>query len=221
MSKHVKIVVALGVVALVAMAASTVVLADDPLVPGAFGWFGRLPGAARIGDYFEQVREAVASKLGVTVDELVDAREGARQEVVEQAVADGEITQEQADRMLSDEHLERPARGPFGHRMGWGCADNEAHQAALAKVLGLTVEELETELAEGNTVRDLVDEQGIDMDEVRDALQEAQEAALQEAVEEGNLTQEQADRMLGRGARGAGHFGGVRHFHMMPRPKTP
>jgi len=221
MSKHVRIVVALGVVALVAMAASTVVLADDPPMPGSFGRFGRWPGAARITEYFEQVREAVASKLGVSVDELADARQGARQEVVEQAVADGEITQEQADRMLSDEHLGRPARGPFDRRMGWGCADMEANHAILADVLGLTVEELEAELGEGKTLRDLAEELGVDMDEVWDALQEAREAALQQAVEEGTLTQEQADRMLGRGARGAGHFGGARHFHMMPRPKTP
>ena len=221
MSKYVKIVVVLGVVAAVALAAGTVALADDPAPPGAFGWFGKLPGAARMGGYFEQAREAVASKLGVTVDELADARQGAHQEVVEQAVADGEITQEQADRLLSGEHLEWPVRGSFDRPKGWGCVDEDTRHPALAEALGLTVDELEAELAEGKTLRELVDEQGVDTEDIWEALQEARDAALQEAVEEGKLTQGQADRMLGRGARGPGHFGGGRFPGMMPRSKTP
>ena len=221
MSKYVKIVVVLGVAAAVALAAGIVALADDPALPGDFGWFGRWPGAARIGDYFEQVREAVASKLGVTMDELAAARQEARQEVIEQAVADGEITQEQADRLLIGEHLEWPGRGSFDRRMGWGCADEDTQHAALAEALGMTVEELEAELAEGKTLRDLVDELGVDMDDVWDALQEARDAALQGAVEEGSLTQEQADWMLGHGAREAGHFGRARHPGMRPHFPTP
>jgi len=210
MRKHVKIVVVMGVVALVALAASAAVLAQGPTVPGSSGWFGRRPDVGGIASYFEQVREAVASKLGVTTDELDQARTEARQEVIEQAVVDGEITQEQADRMLSDEHLGERGRGRFGPGMGAGFADEEAHYAALAKVLGMTVEELEAELADGKTLRNLAEEQGVDMDSIWDALKDAREAALEQAVEEGRLTQEQADRMLAQATRGFGRFGGGR-----------
>ena len=220
MNKYVKIAVALGVVAIVTLGASIVALADDPAPPGAFGWFGKLPGAARMGGYFEQAREAVASKLGVTVDELADARQAARQGGLEQALADGEITQEQAECLLSGEHLGGPGRGSFNGPMGWGCADEEAHHAALAAVLDMTVEELEAELAAGKTLLDLVEKLGVDMDDVWDAMHETRDATRQRAVEEGCLTPEHEDRMLGHGRRGAGRSGGERYPGMMPRLQT-
>ena len=220
MNKYVKIVVVLGLVATVTLAASMVALADDPAPPGAFGWFGRWPGAARIGEYLEQMREAVASKLGVSVDELADARQEARQEMVKQAVTDGEITQEQADRMLSGEHLDRPVRGSFDCRMGWGCADEEAHHATLANVLGMTVEELETELAAGKTLRDLVEELDVDMDDVWDAMHRTRDATRQRALEQGCLTPQHEHWMLGQGRRGAGRSGGGCFAGTTPRLET-
>ena len=100
---------------------------------------------------------------------------------------------------------------------------------AAAEALGLTPNELFAELHdEGKTLAEIAEEKGVDMAAVQDALNasraEAQRQAIQQAVEAGNLSQEQADWLLeglekgfhpgGRGMGfGGGHmFGGGRGF---------
>ena len=73
---------------------------------------------------------------------------------------------------------------------------------ALAEVLGMDVDELKDALRAGQTPQELAEAQGLDWEEVQAQLQEqALEAArerLAQAVEEGKLTQEQADAILER-----------------------
>ena len=49
----------------------------------------------------EQYREALAEELGISVDQLTSAQTAARDKVIDDAVAAGKITQEQADKMKS------------------------------------------------------------------------------------------------------------------------
>ena len=88
----------------------------------------------------------------------------------------------------------------FGHegKGGFGLIDKDgtARQTTLAEVLGITVEVLEEYLADGETIRTLVEELGLDMAEVQTALQAARAEMLQQAVADGSITQEQADQML-------------------------
>lgn len=100
---------------------------------------------------------------------------------------------------------------------------------AAAEALGLTPNELFAELDDGGkTLAEIAEEQGVDVEAVQDALNasrsEAMRQAIQQAVEDGRLSQEQADWLLeglekgfhpgGRGMGfGGGHmFGGGRGF---------
>jgi lambda repressor-like predicted transcriptional regulator len=108
-------------------------------------------------------------------------------------VEEGLITQEQADEMarrrtLREEYLNRAA--------------------LMAEALGMTVEELEAARAKGQTLTDLLEAQGLDATTVRDRLEEAHEAALEQAVADGILTQEEADAMRGGFGRGGMAPGG-------------
>jgi hypothetical protein len=79
--------------------------------------------------------------------------------------------------------------------------------AMLAQALGISVEELDAARAEGKTLRDLIADSELDAETLREKLQEAHEAAIAQAVEDGVITQEQADDMadgMGRGHK----FGG-------------
>jgi hypothetical protein len=67
-----------------------------------------------------------------------------------------------------------------------------------AEALGLTPEELFTELHAGKTLSAVAEAQGVDLQAVQDALKAARVETIQQAVEDGTLTQEQADRMLNR-----------------------
>jgi lambda repressor-like predicted transcriptional regulator len=123
----------------------------------------------------------LADALGVSVEELEAAREEANQVALEKAVEAGVITQEQADAILSRRALMR-------------YLDRET---LLAEALGMSVEDLQAARAEGETLSTLLEAQGLDALTVREALTEAHETALAQAVEDGVITQEQADNMPG------------------------
>jgi len=79
--------------------------------------------------------------------------------------------------------------GPFGGD-GWTMFD------AAAEALGLTPEGLFAELHAGKSLAEVAEAQGVDMETLQDAMQAAHAEAIQQAVEDGTLTQEQADRSL-------------------------
>jgi hypothetical protein len=74
--------------------------------------------------------------------------------------------------------------------------------AALAEEFGLTIEELEALHDEGTSLAEYAQELGLTVEEFQAKMTAARESALQEAVDQGLITQEQADFMLERGPRG-------------------
>jgi uncharacterized protein (DUF433 family) len=106
-------------------------------------------------------------------------------------------------------------RGPAFHggMMGFDFDQmDEYHQealAAFAKELGLSVDEIEAALAEGKTFPEIMEEYNLDMADVQAAAQATRQKMMEKAVEDGLLTQEQADLMDQRGfGRGFGMRGG-------------
>lgn len=104
-------------------------------------------------------------------------------------------------------------RGPYG--TGLMSEYHEELHAATAEALGLTVAELDAELAAGKTLVEIAAERGVDIDTVLEARREARAAVIETLVDEGVITRERADwmleRMESRGAMGMGSgpcFGG-------------
>ena len=143
--------------------------------------------------------DRLAEKLGMTPDELETTIKETQTEVIDDAVADGRLTEEQSEalkeRVESGPGLFRtmPARPAFGmHAFG----HLDIGLATIASELGMTTEELRDELAAGATLNDVITEHGSTVEEIVTALVAEAEAELGEAVANGNLTQEQADRIL-------------------------
>ena len=67
---------------------------------------------------------------------------------------------------------------------------------AAAEALGLTADELKAQLKEGKTIADIAADKGVDVQKVVDAQKAAIEKRVNEALEAGKLTQEQADKQL-------------------------
>jgi polyhydroxyalkanoate synthesis regulator phasin len=105
-------------------------------------------------------------------------------------VEDGSLTQEQADEVattLSDAGL-----GHGGHHGG----DRIGLETA-AEALGLTEAELRTALEpDGTSLADVAQDQGVDVGTLVDALVQAQQDRIAQAVEDGRLTQAEADERL-------------------------
>jgi len=114
----------------------------------------------------------LAQALGITTDELQTAQDAAYQKAVDQALADGQITQAQADRLKTGKS---GRHGLFsgGFLVEEGSIDQDALLAA---------------------------ELGIDVSTLEKARTTASELATQAAIDSGELTQEQADAMTARKA---------------------
>lgn len=86
--------------------------------------------------------------------------------------------------------------GPRGGQMfGGGMMDNSLFEVA-AEALGLDSETLWNELRDGNSLLDIAETQGVDVETLQAALLAEMEAHMAEAVEAGYLSQEDADAML-------------------------
>lgn len=140
-----------------------------------------------------------AEQLGVDSAKLADALEQALENRVDEAVADGRLTEEQAaelkERIGSGEYplLGLRAGGPgFGHEVhGPG-----GRLDAAASFLGLTEAELRDRLRDGSTLAEMAKAEGKTVAALVDALVAAAKTELAEAVERGRLTDAQRDRLL-------------------------
>lgn len=171
--------------------------------------------------------EALAEALDITVEELQAAREEVHEARIAEAVAEGLLTQEQADAILENGASLHRGRGFPGGFMGGDQGE------ALADALDISVEELEAArdevhaaaLADAVEAGILTQEQAdmidarravkdyMDVDGLQAAAQAAYEAAVEEALADGVIDQEQADALLSDAGPGLGGFGGFGPNH--------
>jgi uncharacterized membrane protein len=93
--------------------------------------------------------------------------------------------------------------GGFGRGgFGWAGGGQWTMFDTAAEALELTPEELFAELHAGKGLDEIAEAKGVDVQTVYDAMSaargEAMQQALQQAVEDGRITQEQADQMIER-----------------------
>ena len=142
----------------------------------------------------------VAEAHGKTRDELKAFIESEVRERLGQAVADGDLTQEQADDIGErlSEHLDDLIDGElpkFGglHRRGPGFTP----LGDVADFLGIDRAQLLDELrADGATLASVAQAHGKGRDELKSFLETNARERLVEAVSDGDITQEQADEKL-------------------------
>jgi len=182
-------------------------------------------------NFVERFRQTVAAILGISVEEYDSAVEQAQEQVLTDAVTEGWLTQEQAERMR--QRVEQaPGAMPWGMGRGFGgpargmvgCGTSLVSVAA--DELGMSQSDLFSRLREGKSIADVANEQGVDPQAIADAYLAQLAENLNQAVEEGHMTQKQADWMLeqaqgqvldqingawenfGRGGLRGGHGGG-------------
>jgi hypothetical protein len=250
--KYLKALIVFGMVALMALVGTGVAYAQGPK-PGDRGGSGRtflgstaLEAVAKelgmtadeLGTQLKggAVLADLADKAGVELQKLRDtataAQQQATRDAIEKAVTDGKLTREQADWMLQGIEHGYSARGEFvgrgESRLGKGSSNDNTELAAAAKVLGMTADQLSTQLWGGRTLAQLAEKAGVKLEDVQTAMdtarQEARRAAIEQAVTDGKLTRAQADWMLqgldkGYLGRGRGGFSGGRGHRGMPGTK--
>ena len=145
----------------------------------------------------ERYRELLAAELGITVEELTEAKTAARDQLIDEMAAAGEITEERAERLKALEPGEGLRFGIAAHRFGHKVrgAILEVFQAA-SEVVGVPADELRERLAGGESLVDIASGEGIDETTLKDDLTAALTERINRAVADGDLSQQVADRLL-------------------------
>jgi hypothetical protein len=113
-------------------------------------------------------------------------------------VANGTITQAQADAVTEALAAARPDRGGRPGRGHGGGRHLRQGLGAAAGALGISEQDLATQLRGGKTLAGLAQERGIDPQVVIDALVAEVRTHLDERVAAGDLTREKADERLAK-----------------------
>jgi hypothetical protein len=144
-----------------------------------------------------------ASRLGVQPSQLSDALKSAEKTQIDADVAAGKVTKEQGDAMKTAiDSGKAPlvnvapgrAAGGFGHGFHRGFGDGPfGGLDAAAAYLGVTEQQLMTDLQNGQSLADVAKAQGKTADGLAAAMSADAKKNLAAAVSAGRLTQAQAD----------------------------
>ncbi|MCL6635506.1 MAG: YckD family protein [Peptococcaceae bacterium] len=169
--------------------------------------FGALAGIAAAdpagnpagqGNLYQSFLAKLAANLGLDQGKVEDALKATKQQMLDEAVQQGRLTQEQAAR-IAERTGDRSAWPAF-----WGgLKDRMKHPGGrnldgAAQVLGMTVDELKAELKSGKKMPQILEEKGISAADFAARMLELKKEALAKAVADGKMTQEQADQILKR-----------------------
>jgi hypothetical protein len=174
------------------------------------------PSATRPDPAAEQKAflDDLAKRLNVTRDKLDEALKGAANDRIDAAVAAGRLTKEQGDeakkRIAAGSGLPllgiRGGGGPgFGHggggvpggpgRPGFGFGPGMSLSAA-AKFLGLTDDQLRTQIQGGKSLADIAKDKGKSTADLKAAMKTAITTELDQAVKDNKLTADQRTKIL-------------------------
>jgi hypothetical protein len=174
------------------------------------GFFGRRVGADK------GVIDAAAKALNLTTEELLGklsdgkttiADVAAQQHVDLKTVTDAmEAVAKQDIQNLVNNPLPVPPKGfpGFGPKMHdgfgfvFGLPGVKDALDPVAKALGITTDELQTDLRNGQSIADIAKAKNVDLNTIVDELVKEAQSRFDDAVTKGKLTQDQADRFEAR-----------------------
>lgn len=157
-----------------------------------------------ITKYEDLFIQSLATHLGVSVDKIKPAMQAAADDVIDQAVKDGKITQAQADQLKQEVASGNfPGGGFFLHGKGFGRGfgvkgfgiGQGLGVQEFASALGMTPQSLETELQAGKSIADVAAEKNVSLDQVKQKVLADLKTGLDTAVTNQKLTQAQADQI--------------------------
>ncbi|HEX3628880.1 MAG TPA: hypothetical protein VHW91_00275 [Candidatus Dormibacteraeota bacterium] len=181
-------------------------------------------------NYGQVFMDKLAGILGLKSSTVQDAYKKAQLQTVDQMLADGQITQAQADAMKARINAGQ-ALGPVGGFRGFGFKRGNfggrgvvgqlqsAELNAVASALHMNAADLKTALRSGKTLSDLESQQKVSDSAVKSAMKSAAKGVLDQAVKAGTITQAQEDAMLAR--VGSGNLRGFGFPRWSPAPASP
>ena len=163
------------------------------LAVGGVAGFAFTSGTAAVGAQDETTTTAPVS--APTKADRPD-RSGRIQETLRPLVEDGTITQAQADAVVKAISDAGPPQGGQGGPGGRDGQRGGPGAEAAATALGISADDLRTELQSGKSIADVASEKSVDVQTVIDAMIADLKTHLDEEVASGTHTQAEADQRL-------------------------
>lgn len=146
---------------------------------------------------------AVAKAHNVDPAKVIQALVDAKNKEIDAAVAGGKLTQAQgaAEKARAQQEATNQVNNPAehggpggrgGHRGGPGGGAQQEDLAIVAGVLGISTSQLETDIANGQTIAAVAKAQNVDVAKVISALVDSENKEIDARVASGQLTQAQA-----------------------------
>ena len=128
-------------------------------------------------------------------------RGAAEKSALDPLVTDGTLTQDQEDKVIAALKTAGPKGGgmggmgemggfDLGDRGGFGAASD-----AVAQALGITTDQLKTDLKAGQSIADIAAAQNVDVAQVIQVITDQANTKIDAAVQAGKLTQAEADKI--------------------------
>jgi polyhydroxyalkanoate synthesis regulator phasin len=152
--------------------------------------------------YCQQYLQDLAKRLHVSVNTLQQDKLGAAEDVLAQLVKDGKLTQNQANqikqRMESNKACSGNGRGLWGRGVAIQAMKQYLPGVAnqIAQGLNLTVDQLKADLQSGKSLNDIASAKGVSSTKLQTLVTNALQNAVNKAVSDGNLTQQQATNII-------------------------
>lgn len=153
------------------------------------------------GVYSDFFLNDLATRLGVSVDDLTADIQASQKALVDKALADGKITQEEAD--AAKERIDAGEHVPFHFIFGDGPRHPFIRLAynligETATVLGIDESEVATSVRSGSSLEEIAAANGMSADAFKTALLAQAKTDLDAKVADGDITQERADEIYSK-----------------------
>ncbi len=140
----------------------------------------------------------LAANLGISVDQLKKALTTTETQMIDQAVADGKITQAEADKIKAKIASGQAPLFPFigRHGRGFGKFGEMGFVKETATFLGITPQVVITGLRNNQSLAQIAQAHGKTADELSSYLYDQLKSRLDTAVKNGKITQDQENTRL-------------------------
>jgi uncharacterized protein YidB (DUF937 family) len=192
LNKRMRVFISAGVVALALTAFAATMTFAAPAAQNT-------TGSNTVQTLAQDFVSKLAAKLGISQDQLQSAMTSTEKDIVSEQLAQGKITQGQADNMnqqITNNNGLTPFMGMFGghglgHMGGLGADLN-----SLSTFFGITTNELQSALESGKTLAQITTDHGKTTDELKTYVTSQTKTKLDQAVKDGKITQQQENDEL-------------------------
>jgi hypothetical protein len=120
--------------------------------------------------YFQEFISDFAKNLKVDEDQVTQALEATKKQMLQNAVQQGKITQEQADKIAAKKDFFFMGNFDHAKRHKVDLTQNPNFLNAAASALGINADDLKSKLQSGTKLEQIITEQGMTMEEFRQKM---------------------------------------------------